>query len=1131
MREDHEEENRILDQSMTELCDYFRKLKTDDLDGDTIVLRPDEEDVEAMLFEKVENAIKSGASLKKKNEKNESPLDILAAFVNKKRLEEGNIIYNFYDKLTFIALIDDALSSLAQLDASEKRVVGEQQLNLFLLEYRKNTMDLNVIKPFDDEDEEDEEEAITSSLEDFVEDEEDEEDVVVEASSLENLDEEAGVDKVVNEEADEGFVENEEDFYELKGHEKSKTFSNQLKNLRESLHKDVINILDKCKTLPVISRPAYTICRIFVRLLDETLPPKVRVYSGSIAPQLFTFFDGSWYALPGEDKKDVHKYLLTKLLYRAQRRDWDDANCKLLHCLLDKVTEGEYHLNLDQEALRLKLEELEQREDYYAEDFSEDSDDEAIEDFKLKTRGERASLNRYADDMMRRGYISSFFTQKKELKTSRYAPSEALKNWGLNIEKRAEVVHDEEVLSAEIINDLHELNDLIRQGKLDLNRSLASLEEELKGIATKFFIAQYRGIHYDTQNWNADARRAHRIHDESITAHYSRAVYALAELEETRDFDKVDQSKEILEEKATLLQHQLVSLSQFGPFTRGTQKIPYTYDNPFLAVQDFYTKDYAEYHKKLKMVAEKRKQGENLVDPFEMAFSFSYSSKTPLLSTGDTPYHALKYAYGIKYYENQLQNRLRPRWHKTGQAERPYSGKVYTFLLSPADYFALNPNHLISLNYMGKVQVDNQTIAERETTFSSYIPMGKLIHQHVARYPGFQREEYGESFKLKYGLDNTMYAKYREKILNSTPHSDTRTFYKHVLGEHLCAYHEASLVEDARLAARERGGWLIYRDSHGFFSLVPPRIVPKNHEKDADKKEAARRQQKGINEQRNRRRNPGLATNSALTFDQLCEQYEIQVGKDLVHLLGLITGSTEETIRQLRQENESNTSSSAIPNIRHNPPPIVIFNFCKNYQLLQRLANKSNMEFELIGPLFEVDLPIQIKPEHLVAQDAELKKYKLLYLGGDCFACLHPKNSTSTPSKERIDKEDEEVLADGENDLPPLQKPVVNVEDEESEGEKEKERENDRPRYMDERAGSLNRKRNQSTLRMDKATSEPPSTKKTKVTHFFPILPSPRNVRSFSSASQTTNSLPSQENLHNNITNSSRRPATGGRNE
>ena len=111
------------------------------------------------------------------------------------------------------------------------------------------------------------------------------------------------------------------------------------------------------------------------------------------------------------------------------------------------------------------------------------------------------------------------------------------------------------------------------------------------------------------------------------------------------------------------------------------------------------------------------------------------------------PEHALRYAYGDKPYQGQKSQRLRPRYRRTGRAERPYSGKVYVFVLPIEDYFDGRYYHVIDKFYHGEAKADIQIVQERESTVAGYIEEDRMCYQHIAKFPSFKgnwKPEYKE---------------------------------------------------------------------------------------------------------------------------------------------------------------------------------------------------------------------------------------------------------------------------------------------------------------------------------------------------------------------------------------------------
>ena len=116
-------------------------------------------------------------------------------------------------------------------------------------------------------------------------------------------------------------------------------------------------------------------------------------------------------------------------------------------------------------------------------------------------------------------------------------------------------------------------------------------------------------------------------------------------------------------------------------------------------MQDFYSKDYGGFHAKSKAFFDKLNSGKDvIITTLEEAILLNVNTdRNPFISTSDTPDHALRYAYGSKYYDSFKDLRLRPRWQSNGKAERPYSGKVYLSLHDPLELNDIS-NHVPSLN-------------------------------------------------------------------------------------------------------------------------------------------------------------------------------------------------------------------------------------------------------------------------------------------------------------------------------------------------------------------------------------------------------------------------------------------------
>jgi|GEM_PF-5157665 len=688
---------------------------------------------------------------------------------------------------------------------------------------------------------------------------------------------------------------------------------------------------------------------------------------------------GKWVSLCGADENEIEMHTLTKLVYTGQRHDWDSVVCLELRHVICKIKRDSSFMECDLSTAADILEQEEENKGYRDHEYSDDSDDEHIEYYTRKPRGERYATISHANKMGERGQVDKFFRGDGTLRTTRVSEPKKylgiIHSYDISFDDRAKIVHEEE-MPTEVYQDLATLNDLISSGDL--------APSDFDAIGTNFYIAQYRGIHYATNAWSADTRKPHRQGHEAGSAYFSSGTYALVDLDSRiHSIKRSEAQSERLRQRAILNHHQAMTLHHMGKLAckfKSDSAEAFVYDSPADALQDFYTKRYDDFHERQQAIAKAKKASKELDNPLDVALLIGCETGSPTISTGDTPYTGLRYALGLKFYDNQMASRLRPRFNQEAKAARPYSGKVYTFLFEPADYVSLKPSHLISLNSSGRVPGVHELLPERETTFWSYIPEGKLVHEHVARYPSFHRK-YSEHFLARYGLNKDMYEQFRDAITDSMPHSPKRRWNKFLLGEFLCGYSEAALIEDARLAAREKGGWLIYRDAHGKYSLVPPRIYPKSQRSaETAMGKAARLLQARINQQKDKRRDLTTYTSESGWLIDICSSYRVVTAPSLEALLERYTERSGLSSATVDLEDADDMLDTDWSNAFHDKPSdVVVDSFNRQCQFIHRVAVTKSISFEIKSPLFDDDVTIE---------GGESAYYLLTYLGGDCFCGL-----------------------------------------------------------------------------------------------------------------------------------------------
>lgn len=511
----------------------------------------------------------------------------------------------------------------------------------------------------------------------------------------------------------------------------------------------------------------------------------------------------------------VANELITSLLYNGMRdHGWKKPQSIRLRQLLNIIDEKFATYSRETFEETITKEERDKRT-YFGIDLSDNSDSEEEDSFQKCSPSVRQAALLHSRGIFTKANQAE---AKKKLtdiafNNNAYSTNSPILTPNHKIGKTA-------ATTDQIIRDLKEINYWRQQGDL-----VTGLERS----STKFVIAQYRGITYTTNRWNKPDRIQHRKKNETGLPLYSSSVLESAGVKYISELTEND--KQLLEVKAQELKDILISLRGTGHYKGrfNHEKVPvdYEYDSVAHYMQNLYTKDYDRFQETLKNQHADRMDGKPVGPPdFHLP-----NASMPFVSTGDTPLHALKYAYGIKPYQGHHHERLQPRWRNDGTAERPYSGKVYLSLHPITDY---DPQqgamHIVSLNHLAKIRIDSvigeMIINEYETTFPSSIPANRVVYTHIAKYPSFA-SAYKEIYAIKYGLDQELYDSFRAAIKEFRPHSEGLERVKILLGEYLCHYHQVRLFEQAIYEAEIRGQHVVYLNEFGDLSVVLAALPPK----------------------------------------------------------------------------------------------------------------------------------------------------------------------------------------------------------------------------------------------------------------------------------------------------------------
>lgn len=585
---------------------------------------------------------------------------------------------------------------------------------------------------------------------------------------------------------------------------------------KSDFHAPVDTSLDSLKSSAVIDTQYLKPYEETLKTLPNQSPAfksrPFRYFKESKPSTYCTFLEGEGFiSLPeGKNLAEITNKLITSLLYEAKRHQFNSEQCNFLKKLIVKI--APQFENYQENNYKEYIKDREQWSGYYYSEYpSDNSDSDEEEKYKATPVSHKETVKKQSEifqENAEMGNLKTKISQLVENKKMSFWYNATREKCKSNLaqftqKNRMIIKHSPNRITAKIENDLLNLNKAVSDG---------NLVEVAPKLETCFFVAQYRGITYAANRWNTPSRRAHRKQSEINLPQYSASTYAAIDVSlftQSHLFkdDLLDNQRKIeLRNAARKLE---LILSEMHHNHQPIEFEGYTFNNMAEAMQHFYSNNYKGFHEALS-------QGKFGAELQEVS-----SGQNIMVSTGDIPFHALRYAYGIKAYDGEEDKLLKPHWNREGKLERPYIGKVYLSLHPVTDYAHPKVMNLLSMNYKGKVLTKDYIISERETTFQGYLAEGRVFTQHIAKYPKFDKP-YKSIYQYKYGLDEELFNYFAQAFKNFAPHTQNRRDAEQLLGEWLCAYHEVWMIETARQEAESKGGILVYQDGKGGFSLHPP---------------------------------------------------------------------------------------------------------------------------------------------------------------------------------------------------------------------------------------------------------------------------------------------------------------------
>ncbi len=509
--------------------------------------------------------------------------------------------------------------------------------------------------------------------------------------------------------------------------------------------------------------------------------PAVKVFSLAGVDELvkkyskyhyFTWVNQCFYILPDElDVQRIELFLIDRYLYERKRHAEDAVECQVLLAAINKFSP---ECRKESELKQYLADFEKKQQDYFGQDLSDNSDSEDELAFQSKSPGERRTLLKRSAQLIDQAGVSRCL--------------EALHSESFQFSRPVKTIEAHCQPSEQALIDLRKLNHEVKeQGVVG--------HDFLSGLATKFFIIQWRGIHYFTTQWSQKDRREHRQSSQIGLAQHSETVLKAAGFQTFSELSCAlaeDAIRVKVQEIACDVASSLTDLRTHGPVVwRG-----FTYVDPLCLLQNWYSADYTGFSDKL---------AQNMVEPADVFYDVLPNAGRPFVSTSDWVHHAVLYAMGEKVYRELKADRLHPRWRKNGRSERPYSGKVYASFHPPSDYFEQAPSHVASWLKKGLLKINNLIAAERESSFLAYLPADRVCVESVMKYASFHGA-YKEHYLMKYGLTKELFELFKKKFIAHAPHSFERKAIEQMLADYLCSFFEQKLLSLVAHELKSQGG-------------------------------------------------------------------------------------------------------------------------------------------------------------------------------------------------------------------------------------------------------------------------------------------------------------------------------------
>ena len=334
----------------------------------------------------------------------------------------------------------------------------------------------------------------------------------------------------------------------------------------------------------------------------------------------------------------------------------------------------------------------------------------------------------------------------------------------------------------------------LEQHVVRLNEELKEKPEEEVDWANypRFFVAQYRGLHYFGKHFPSTAV----LNDHITTGHLNRiapapAVYFMSSL-------TPNQGSEARESVLTQDAARLVDVFNNQAPEEAKQ------------LQLFMSMEYDKYGKSI------------TPDSDNPTLRTLYSMNAvgyPHYATSDFSYHALRYAAGLKQIDGLKESTKQPEYIGDGKPTNPVLGKVYIALFQPAE---LASHRVVHVSTTGPgPQLSRYIRPERETSITGAVREGFVFYEGQFRVPDFS-VPYSTELQATFGLSRQKYEAHRSSILHSQKAAlEVGSKAVNKLLDDVVKHQRSRLLRLAQTAAAEQGGHLIYCHEQGKYGLRP----------------------------------------------------------------------------------------------------------------------------------------------------------------------------------------------------------------------------------------------------------------------------------------------------------------------